>query len=113
MRKLLDSSPENSFKLAVERDIEDTFLNISEFSDWHDIDGAVVNCLIDTNLTDKHPVDSYEGVFRNTVRIHVLARDMERPVEGELIRIDGSLHFVQSVSDEMGMYVITAVENQQ
>lgn len=107
------SSP---FKQAVAADVTNTFLNLAEFADWHDIDGVSMKCLVDTDVTQAYSGASQnpiEGVFHNTVRIYVRSMDMERPVEGELLRLDGSLHLVEAVSDEMGVYVITATENRQ
>lgn len=104
------------FKRIVAADVTNVFLNLSEFADWHDIDGVKIQCIVDTDVTQAYSnavSRQLEGVFRNTVQIYVRAVDMERPVEGELLRLDGSLHIVDSVSDEMGVYVITASENQQ
>lgn len=106
----------SAFKDAVAADVTHVFINADEFADWHDIDGVRLCCVIDQDVTQTYSNamgNSIEGVFKNTVQIHVRAVDMERPVEGELIRVDGSLHLVESVSDEMGVYVITATENRQ
>lgn len=106
----------SQFKKAVAEDVTNVFLNLSEFADIHDIDGVKLRCLVDTDITQSYSnavQNPIEGVFHNTVRIYVRAIDMERPVEGELLRLDGSLHLVESVSDEMSVYVITATENRQ
>lgn len=104
------------FKRAVAADVTNVFLNLAEFADWHDIDGVRMQCLVDTDVTQAYSnaaQNPIEGVYHNTVQIYVRAIDIERPVEGELLRLDGSLHLVESVSDEMGVYVITATENRQ
>jgi hypothetical protein len=36
-----------------------------------------------------------------------------RPVEGEVFKVDGSFHFVRSVSDEEGIYSIVCEANEQ
>lgn len=104
------------FKRCVEHDVTNVFLNLDEFADWHTIDDVRLRCIVDKDMTEAYSnaqSDPIEGVFHNTVTLYVRAMDMERPVEGELLRLDGSLHLVESVSDEMGVYVIIATENRQ
>ena len=104
------------FKRCVGYDVTNVFLNLDEFADWHDIDGVKLRCIVDKDMTETYSnasADPIEGVFHNTVTLYVRSMDIERPVEGELLRLDGSLHLVESVSDEMGVYVIIATENRQ
>ena len=105
------------FKRCVGHDVTNVFLNLDEFADWHMIDDVRLRCIVDKDMTEVYPYVQrgpiIEGVFHNTVTLYVRAMDMERPVEGELLRLDGSLHLVESVSDEMGVYVIIATENRQ
>lgn len=104
-----------SFKEMLADDVKATFLNASEFSDYHDLNGERVLCQIDKNIvsgTDDgaHPL---EGVFVNTLTIYVAAGDFEKPVEGQILSVDDSMHIVRSVSDEMGVLVIVAEANEQ
>lgn len=106
----------SAFKDAIAKDIA-AFLNIDEFADRHNLNGRDVVCLVDKDLTDpyKQTVSSpLQGVFVNTITIYVKPEDMERrPVENELLHLDGEMYFVANVSDEAGLYVITAeVKNQ-
>lgn len=103
----------SAFKDAVAADVNGVFLNADEFADWHDLDGERVKCLIDTDVTGEAKPE-LEGVFINALKIYVASCDLvRRPIEGEHFSVDGSLHFVRRVSDEMGLLVITCEVNDQ
>lgn len=106
----------SNFKNVVQNDVKKTFINLGEFADTHSLNGVSVSCIIDKDVTQETAARNrdLEGVFLNTVTVYVAAVDLPaRPVEGELLKIDGSFHLVQSVSDEEGVYAIVCVENQQ
>ena len=96
------------FKEQVRKDVKGVFINFAEF-------GKDTLCVISRDFTDELPLGSrnLEGVFLNDLTIYVEDLDMQpRPVEGEMMRVDGSLHLVKSVSDEMGVYVIICEANE-
>ena len=105
------------FKAAVQNDIKAVFLNREEYGEWHTLNGEVIQCVIDKNLTqdlgDSRGTSQIVGVFTNMRTIYVDSSDMPMPVEGEILRVDGSLHLVKSVSEEGGMLVIVAEANEQ
>lgn len=105
------------FRDAVRKDIKATFLNLDEFGEWHTLNGVKVQCIIDKNLTqdldDRYSTPQILGVFANILTIYVDLLDIPAPVEGEILRVDGSLHLVKSVSEEGGMLVIVAEANEQ
>lgn len=108
----------SAFKDAVAADVKNVFINLDEFAEPHDINGETVDCVMDKNITAGNPLDTtgnpLEGVFANTLTIYVATKDLPAaPVEGELLRVDGSLHIVRNVSDEMGVLVITAEASEQ
>lgn len=103
------------FKEQVRKDVKGVFINFAEFADWHNLNGKDTLCVISRDFTDELPLGSrnLEGVFLNDLTIYVEDLDMQpRPVEGEMMRVDGSLHLVKSVSDEMGVYVIICEANE-
>lgn len=106
----------SAFKDTIKKDIE-TFLNIDEFADRHELNGREIVCLVDKDVTDEAKVsvrNPLEGVFDNTLTIYVKSADLERePVEGEIFRLDKELYVVASVSSEMGMFTIVAEAKQQ
>ena len=104
------------FKVAVQNDIKAVFLNLEEYGEWHTLNGAKIQCVIDKNVTqdlEGRGTESIIGVFTNLRTIYVDSSDMPTPVEGEILSVDGSLHLVKSVSEEDGMLVIIAEANEQ
>ena len=103
----------SAFKDAIAADIKNVFINTDEFADEHDINGVMIPCVISDDMTAGASA-SLEGIFLNTLTIHVSKDDLDEiPVEGELLRVNGSMHVVRSVSNEMGMLVITCEANDQ
>lgn len=104
------------FKSMVALDINDVFLCGNEFAEMHRINDDLVECVIDELLT-KESTDTLtnpmEGVFLNGITIYVRTEDIRKPVEGEVLMIDGHMHLVRRVSEEMGMLVIVAEANEQ
>ena len=104
------------FKSMVAHDIDTVFFCGNEFAEMHRINDDLVECVIDELLT-KESADTLtnpmEGVFLNGITIYVRSEDIRKPVEGEVLMIDGHMHLVRRVSDEMGMLVIVAEANDQ
>ena len=104
------------FKSMLARDIDEVFLRGDEFAEMHRINDEWVECVIDELLT-KESADTLtnpmEGVFLNGITIYVRTGDIRKPVEGEVLMIDGHMHLVRRVSEEMGMLVIVAEANEQ
>lgn len=99
------------FRDAVQKDIDNVFLNADEFAETHQLDGERVVCVVSSDVDDGA---TPEGVFTNTMTVYVKTSLLSRkPVEGELWNIDGELHFVRRVSDEMGMLTVTTEANAQ
>lgn len=104
------------FKAMVAHDVNAVFLNHGEFAEMHRLNDDLVECVIDELLT-KEAADTLtnpmEGIFLNAITVYVKTGDIQKPVEGEVLMIDGRMHLVKSVSDEMGMLVIVAEANEQ
>lgn len=104
------------FKSMVVQDIDKVFFCGTEFAEMHRINDDLIECVIDELLTKEsagtltHPM---EGVFLNGITIYVKTKDIPKPVEGEVLMIDGRMHLVRSVSEEMGVLVIVAEANEQ
>lgn len=95
----------SSFKDFLQRDLSKTFFNLSEFADTHSINDVQVTCIVEKDTTSAANA-SHHGVFQNVVTIHVQATDIDRPVEGEILYLDGEMYLVQTVSDAGGDLVI-------
>ena len=103
----------SAFKDMLRKDAKAVFLNAREFAEEHCLNGYTVACVIDNDLTGAAK-DSFVGVFVNTVTIYVAADDLEvRPVEGEMLELDGVYHTVKSVNAEGDILAIVAEVNEQ
>lgn len=112
----------SEFKDAVADDVCDVFINPEEFADVHHLgpNQFPVACIIDKDITNDGGFDKTLSAFINgstivnTMTIYVPFNALPvAPVEGELFRVDGSLHKVQSVSIEDGVLVIVCEANEQ
>lgn len=101
-----------TFKDFSAADVQNVFLNLNEFADYHDIDGEKVKCVIDKNIISEIPENGLVGDFINMTTLYADSKDLEVPEEGQWMSIDDSRHFVQSVS-EGTMLVIVLRENRQ
>lgn len=103
----------SAFKKAVAADIHQVFLNLGEFAETHRLGDRDVTCIIDRNAIVENKDGGVEGVFLNSLTIYVEEAALSAvPVEGELLSVDGSFHFVRSVSREAGVLVIIAEANE-
>ncbi len=104
----------SAFKEAIAKDVKGVFINLDEFADKHFINGDSVPCIVDKDVTKEKGGITYEGVFINAITIYVAESDIERrPVEGEILDLDGVNHIVRNVSSEEGVLVILAEVNEQ
>ena len=107
----------SAFKEAIAKDVKGVFINLDEFADKHFINGDSIPCIVDTDITKEkgsaYGGIAYEGVFINAITIYVAEADIQRPVEGELLDLDGVNHTVRNVSSEAGVLVILAEVNAQ
>lgn len=111
----------SAFKERVAADIKSVFLNALEFAEPHEIrlDRAApvtVLAVVDRDvLKDRAPLTQTieaREVFESEVHVYVEAKDLpRRPVEGERMRLDGTLYIVATVAENMGIYEITARAN--
>lgn len=104
------------FKAAIAADIKAVFINGLEFADEHDINGQAVLCVVDRDVAQERNGPSYaeyaEGVYRSQIVVYVAADDLpERPVRGELFRLDGDRYLVDEVAENMGVLEITIEAN--
>lgn len=102
-----------TFKDFAVADVQNVFLNLNEFADYHDIDGEKIKCVIDKNIISEIPENGLVGDFINMTTLYADSKDLEAPEEGQWMSIDDSRHIVKSVSIEGTMLVIVLRENQQ
>ena len=104
-----------SFKEIIKQDIANTFLNILEFSDMHNIDGRDMPVQVDDNEIierEKKSSSNMDEVYVKQKLIYVKADDFGAlPAIGRLIMLDGKRYMVVDSTDEYGVYTITLEGN--
>jgi len=106
-----------NFKDRVAADLS-VFLNLDEFAEYHDIDGETVKIVLDSDLIHSRPhlyrsqFDA-EGTYQNRVVFFVREADLGyRPVEGQVLELDGLQYLVAQVGEDMGLLTVTLEGNQ-
>ena len=100
------------FKEMVAADVSAVFLNPAEFGERHDLNGTECICVVEgmTARVGCQRSEKYEGydvVHGATNVVHVKKTDLgEMPVEGEVFKLDGEIHYVHSCAENMGMLTI-------
>lgn len=107
----------SAFKDAVAADIKAVFINPIEFADLHNINGQMVNAVVDRDVIKERQQPSAaeyaEGIFREEMLIYVEASELRRkPVKGEILRLDSELFLVAEVAENMGVLEITLQANE-
>ena len=105
-----------TFKQVMDRDVDETFLNIAEFADLHNIDGNNVPALIDDieNIErEKRMKSNMDGIHARQVLLYVKASVFPSglPAQKRLIKLDGKMYTVVDATDEGGVYTITLEAN--
>lgn len=101
----------STFKDALESDL-DTFINLDEFADEHELQGKTVTCVVQSPTEQEmfqHGIDynGYEGTHGNLAVVHVKKDDFgEVPAEGQIVTLDDAIGSVRSCVDDMGMLSI-------
>lgn len=95
------------FKQQVERDIRSVFLNLKEFGETHEIEGANVIIVPDSDLLVERKSGLDASVADSTFLFHVAERDFPQgKTNGNYIRIDGAEYVIDSVQKNIGMLTV-------
>lgn len=106
-----------SFKEQLDIDIGATFLNPLEFADKYNINGEIVDAVVDADefreRTSRIASNFTEGVFLHGVVLFVKRGDLSHdPVRGENIMLDDQYYYVMNDEHEGGMLVLTLGANE-
>jgi hypothetical protein len=104
-----------SFKDVLKDDVNNTFMNLDEFTDTHIVDGKEIPVIIDENEIierEKKMKSNMDGVYVKQKLIYVKADDFGAlPAIGRAIMLDGKRYIVIDAVDEQGVYSITMESN--
>ena len=87
----------------------DTFINMDEFAEDHQINDKTIKCVVDTDIFDERSTlsgDRSGGVFKDTISIFIKMSDIEKPLIDEMMTVDDDNYRVVEVKENMGMYEI-------
>jgi hypothetical protein len=108
-----------SFKDAVAADVKNVFINGLEFADEHDVDGNLIQVVIDDDVLDERSgrdgggLPYADGVFRSMKRLYIAEVDLpRRPVKGELMSLDGEDYLIEKCVSNMGVLEIDIEANE-
>jgi hypothetical protein len=106
------------FKDFVNRDLG-TFINVDEFSEFHNIDGVDIPALIDSDVLKerpRQPIELYHsanGVYVSSIVLYVRETDLGfRPVILQHMKVDGTLYTVSNCTESMGLLEIVLEANE-
>lgn len=108
----------SAFKDAVNADINSVFINTAEFAEPHNVNGKLVNCVVDDDILEERLArtnqEYFDGVFKHHRLVFIETNELGHvPVVGELFRLDGKRYTVSNVAENMGVLDITIESNDQ
>ena len=105
----------SAFKKQMQQDISNTFLNVDEFSDMHEVNGKSIPAQVDeAEATEKEiKVLGYgDGVFIRRLILFVSEKDFgAAPSISATLTLDGKKYVVKDTQTDMGMHTITLEAN--
>ena len=106
----LNAAAKMTLKDDIAADIRDVFINLTEFSDWHTVDGVIIACQVSHWTADKsnRQNENYGGLMGDFTTLHFKTADYTGKRErlmrhGEQCYFDGRRYDVVSVKDDMGV----------
>ena len=98
------------FKEQMEKDFDNTFFNLNEFAELHELDGKNIPVVVDNEtllqLNLGTTADS-DGIFQDNKMFFVLKKYLEdEPVIDQIMEFDGESYQVGNVMEDFGGYVI-------
>lgn len=104
-----------TFKQIMQRDIRQTFLNLDEFGEEHEINGTTMIVIFDDieNVEREKKMKSHmDGIYVRQYFLYVSADDFgPLPAQGKFVTVDGKRYGVVDATDEAGVYGITLEAN--
>lgn len=104
-----------SFKDILQRDIKQTFLNLEEFGEMHEINKKPMVAIFDDieHVEREKKMQSHgDGLYARQYFLYVAAEDFGAlPAQGKIVTVNGKKYLVVDATDEAGIYGITLEAN--
>lgn len=102
------------FKEILKNDVNNVFLNLSEFADTHMINGKEITAVIDDDMLDGEvnvkfhgqQAQQSTGLYNGGIALYISTADFGKPKPGSMIELDGKKYIVISTSEQDGIYKI-------
>jgi len=99
------------FKDYIKNDIQ-TFINLNEFAEIHNINGQNLSVLIDNDRLERRSKVEYEGIIVGDILYFASESSfIKQPKPGEMQRFDGIPCDVFDVRKDTGIYEIILKKN--
>ena len=102
----------STFKEQLASDLENTFLNLDEFAEEHEVNGKTVTCIVQSPTEQEMfqqgiAYSGYEVTHGNLTILHIKKDDFgDTPAESQIVTLDGEDGEVQSCIEDMGLLSI-------
>ena len=102
----------SAFKDMIAADLDDVFFDAEEFTEEHDLNGTRCFCVVEgmtarEGFQQSEKYKGYDVVHGATNVVHVKKAALgELPVEGEVFKLDGEIHYVHSCAEDTEMLTI-------
>lgn len=102
----------STFREDLAEDLRDVFFDAEEFPGEHDLNGTRCFCVVEgmtarEGFQRSEKYKGYDVVHGATNVVHVKKADLgEMPVEGEVFKLDGEIHYVHSCAEDTGMLTV-------
>lgn len=97
------------FKQMMKEDMK-IFLNEKEYAMTYDLNGETATCIVETTMMEAKRNDreyvGYDGYHTSQKRIYVETDQIEKPIEGQIFKVDNEIYLVEKVTEEEGLLII-------
>ena len=112
------------FKEILQDDINNAFLDSSEFAEVHNLNGQEVNIVIDRAKASQYGLTTaqvaslvsmansgstateYNGLYKGDKVIYISTEDTKRPPPGNMLVLDNIRYTIVSTTEQCGMYMV-------
>lgn len=103
-----------NFKEVVENDINNVFMDLEVFSEKHNIDGNMLDIIVDENELIKRELktDNNDREHKHRKLIYVKATDLDSEPRIDMpLRLDKKIYLIKDITEEAGIYSLVLEVN--
>ena len=100
------------FKEQIQKDLNNVFLNLSEFAELHRVEGRQIAVVVDDNRLTELKQGQLLGLVEADMLL--LCRECDFPVDlepGRLLNVDGRELLVENFGKDMGLVEVALRQN--